>query len=345
MALKTTEVEAKGGQSRHRSLGLSDEQALRIYEVMRLARAVDERMWLINRQGRAPFVISGQGQEGAQVGTAAALRPGSDWVAPYYRDAGVVLWFGMTARDQMLSFFARREDPNSGGRQMPGHFGSRRLHIVTGGSPVATQLLHAAGVALASKQRKEDAVTAVYFGEGSTSQGDTHEAMNFAAIHKLAVVFVCENNGYAISVPQSSQMAIANVADRAAGYGFPGVVVDGNDVLTCYEAARQAVERARRSDGPTLIEVKTYRFTAHSSDDDDKRYRKAEEVAIWRQKDPILRYAGYLREAGTLTDSSEGQITDRVTGQVDEATEYAERAPDPTPDDLTKFVYKEELMP
>ena len=345
MALKTTEVEAKGGRSRHRSLGLSDEQALRIYEVMRLARAVDERMWLINRQGRAPFVISCQGQEGAQVGIAAALRTGYDWVAPYYRDAGVILWFGMTARDQMLSFFARREDPNSGGRQMPGHFGNRRLHIVTGGSPVATQLLHAAGVALASKQRKEDAVTGAFFGEGAASQGDTHEAMNFAGIHKLAVIFVCENNGYAISVPQSHQMAIENVADRAAGYGFPGVVVDGNDVLACYEAARQAVDRARRGEGPTLIEVKTYRFTAHSSDDDDKRYRPAEEVAIWRQKDPIQRYATYLRDAGILSDPVEEEITERVTQQVDDATEYAEEAPDPTVDDLMTFVYKQEIVP
>jgi 2-oxoisovalerate dehydrogenase E1 component alpha subunit len=342
MALKTTEVEAKGGRSRHRSLGLSDEQALRIYEVMRLARAVDERMWLINRQGRAPFVISCQGQEGAQVGTAAALHPGSDWVAPYYRDAGVVLWFGMTARDQMLSFFARREDPNSAGRQMPGHFGSRRLHIVTGGSPVATQLLHAAGVALASKQRKEDAVTAAYFGEGAASQGDTHEAMNFAGIHKLAVLFICENNGYAISVPQTHQMAIQNVADRAAGYGFPGVVVDGNDVLACYEVARQAVDRARSGEGPTLIEVKTYRFTAHSSDDDDKRYRTAEEVATWRLKDPIQRYGTYLRESGTLTEAIEREVTERVDQQVDEATEYAEQAPDPTAADLTTFVYKQE---
>jgi 2-oxoisovalerate dehydrogenase E1 component subunit alpha len=342
VATKTQEVEAKGGQSRHRALGLSDDQALRMYEVMRLARAIDERMWLINRQGRAPFVISCQGQEGAQVGTAAALRPGHDWVAPYYRDAGVVLWFGMTARDQMLSFFARREDPNSAGRQMPGHFGSKRLHIVTGGSPVATQLLHAAGVALASKQRKEDAVTAAYFGEGSASQGDCHEAMNFAGIHKLAVLFVCENNGYAISVPQNRQMAIQNLADRAAGYGFPGVVVDGNDVLACYAVARQAVERARRGEGPTLIEVKTYRFTAHSSDDDDKRYRQAEEVASWRQKDPLQRYAAYLREAGTLTDQVEQDITQRVDQQVDEATEYAEQAPDPTPDDLTTFVYKQE---
>jgi 2-oxoisovalerate dehydrogenase E1 component alpha subunit len=343
MATRTQEVEAKGGQSRHRSLGLSDAQALRIYEVMRLARAIDERMWLINRQGRAPFVISCQGQEGAQVGTAAALKPGHDWVAPYYRDAGVILWFGMTARDQMLSFFAKREDPNSGGRQMPGHFGSKRLHIVSGGSPVATQLLHAAGVALASKQRKEDAVTAAYFGEGGASQGDTHEAMNFAGIHKLAVLFICENNGYAISVPQTQQMAIKDVADRAAGYGFPGVVVDGNDVLACYEVARQAVERARSGEGPTLIEAKTYRFTAHSSDDDDRRYRQAEEVAIWRQKDPIQRYAKYLREAGALTDEAETTITDRITQQVDDATEYAEEAPEPAPDDLTKFVYKQEV--
>ncbi len=245
----------------------------------------------------------------------------------------------------MLSFFARREDPNSGGRQMPGHFGSRRLHIVTGGSPVATQLLHAAGVALASKQRKEDAVTAAFFGEGAASQGDTHEAMNFAGIHKLAVVFVCENNGYAISVPQSHQMAIQNVADRAAGYGFPGVVVDGNDVLACYEVARQAVERARRGEGPTLIEAKTYRFTAHSSDDDDKRYRQAEEVAIWRQKDPIQRYATYLREAGILQEPVEAEITERVNQEVDDATDYAEQAPDPTPDDLTTFVFKQELKP
>src|ERR1700682_1930075 len=244
MALKTTEVEAKGGGNPPRSLGLSDEQALRIYEVMRLARAVDERMWLINRQGRAPFVISGQGQEGAQVGTAAALRPGSDWVAPYYRDAGVVLWFGMTARDQMLSFFARREDPNSAGRQMPGHFGSRRLHIVTGGSPVATQLLHAAGVGLGSQQRREEAWPAVFFGRGGPSQGDAHEAINFAGIHKLAVVFVCENNGYAISVPLAKQAGNVDIHLRASGYGMAGVQIDGSDVPAVHAAAREAVRRA-----------------------------------------------------------------------------------------------------
>ncbi|HYM49743.1 MAG TPA: thiamine pyrophosphate-dependent dehydrogenase E1 component subunit alpha [Candidatus Limnocylindrales bacterium] len=341
MALKTGEIAKQKGQERHRALGLSDDAALKLYEVMRLARAIDERMWLINRQGRAPFVISCQGQEAAQVGSAAALAPERDWVVPYYRDAGVVLWFGMTARDQMLSFFARREDPSSGGRQMPGHYGSRRRHIVTTGSPVGAQTLHAAGVALAAKMRHEDTVVATYFGEGSSSEGDVHEAMNFAGVHKLAVLFVCENNGYAISVPQSHQMAIKDLADRAAGYGFPGVVVDGNDVLAVYEVSREAVARARRGEGPTLIEAKTYRFTAHSSDDDDRRYREAEEVALWRQKDPIQRYARYLRDARVLSDSVEQEITDRLTQQVDEATEYAEQAPDPSPDDLGKFVYAE----
>ena len=343
MATQARELTAKEGQARHRALGLSDDAALRMYETMRLARAIDERMWLINRQGRAPFVISCQGQEAAQVGSAAALKPGHDWVAPYYRDAGVILHFGQTARDQMLSFFARKEDPNSGGRQMPGHYGCKRLKILTGGSPVGTQLLHAAGIALASKIRKEDAVTAVYFGEGGASQGDAHEAMNFAGIHRLAVLFICENNGYAISVPQRRQMAIENVADRAAGYGFPGVVVDGNDVLAVYEATVRAVARARRGEGPTLIEAKTYRLTAHSSDDDDRRYRQADEVALWKKKDPIQRYAKYLRDAGVLSDDTEQEITERVTNEVDEATEYAENAPDPSPDDLSEHVFKEEL--
>jgi len=342
MATKTQELTQKGGQHRHRALGLSDEAALRIYEVMRLARAIDERMWLINRQGRAPFVISCQGQEAAQVGSAAALEPKKDWVVPYYRDAGVALWFGMTARDEMLHFLARKEDPNSAGRQMPRHYGSRERHILTTGSPVGAQLLHAAGIALASKMRGEDAVTATYFGEGSSSQGDAHEAMNFAAIHKLAVLFICENNGYAISVPQNHQMAIKNLADRAAGYGFPGVVVDGNDVLAVYEAAHEAVKRARRGEGPTLIEAKTYRITAHSSDDDDKRYRQAEEVALWREKEPIPRFAQYLRQARVLSEELDREISDRVNREVDDATDYAESAPDPSPDDLLKHVYAQE---
>src|ERR1700738_863943 len=298
MALKTTEVQAKGSPSRHRSLGLSDEQALRIYEVMRLARAVDERMWLINRQGRAPFVISCQGQEGAQVGIAAPRRTGYDWVAPHYRDAGFILWFGMTARDQMLSFFARREDPNSGGRQMPGHFGNRRLHIGTGGSPVATQLLHAAGVALASKQRKKDSVTAAFFGEGAASQGDTHEALNFAGIHKLAVVFVCENNGYAISVPLAKQAGNTDLHLRASGYGMAGVQVDGSDVPAVYAVAREAVRRARAGEGPTLVEARIKRINSHTSEDNQAKYRTAQDIAEALEHDPVARFEAWLAGRG-----------------------------------------------
>ncbi|HVS04781.1 MAG TPA: thiamine pyrophosphate-dependent dehydrogenase E1 component subunit alpha [Candidatus Dormibacteraeota bacterium] len=339
MALKTTEVEAKGGQSRHRSLGLSDEQALRIYEVMRLARAVDERMWLINRQGRAPFVISCQGQEGAQVGIAAALRTGYDWVAPYYRDAGVILWFGMTARDQMLSFFARREDPNSGGRQMPGHFGNRRLHIVTGGSPVATQLLHAAGVALASKQRKEDAVTATFFGEGAASQGDTHEAMNFAGIHKLAVVFVCENNGYAISVPLRLQSGGASLAARAAGYGIVGETVDGTDVPACYRVAREAVARARNGEGPTLIEARIWRLNAHTSEDNHAKYRTPEELVEAADHDPLACFEAWLERQGWLSADEAQRVRQRFEHEASEAADWAETQPDPRPEDLAAHVY------
>jgi 2-oxoisovalerate dehydrogenase E1 component alpha subunit len=190
--------------------------------------------------------------------------------------------------------------------------------------------------------RREDAVTAAYFGEGASSQGDFHEALNFSGVHRLPVIFVCENNGYAISVPQKRQMAVANVADRAAGYGFPGVIVDGNDVLAVYEAMKEAVLRARRGDGPTLLEAKTYRFTAHSSDDDDRRYRQADEVALWREKDPIQGFGGYLKRAGVLDEMQEKALTERVNREVDEATEYAEQAPDPAADDLLQHVYAEE---
>src|SRR5437867_2945569 len=238
--------------------GLSTQRLLDAHYFLTLARALDDRMWALNRQGKAHFVISCCGQEAAQVGSAMALDPGVDWVLPYYRDLGVMLALGMTPREAMLQFFARADDPCSGGRQMPGHWSYPRLKVVTGSSPVATQLLHATGIALASKIKREPQVTAVYFGEGCTAGGDFHEGLNFAGIHQLPVVFVCENNGYAISEPQSKEMPIANLADRAPGYGMPGEVVDGNDLLAVYRVMRRAVDRARRGEGPTLIEAKTY---------------------------------------------------------------------------------------
>src|ERR671938_550739 len=232
-------------QTRHASLGLGQEKLLEMYRQMVLARALDRRMWVLNRQGKAPFVISGQGHEAAQVGAAAALRPGVDWVCPYYRDLALCLAMGMTAKDFMLSVFARREDPNSGGRQMPSHFGLRRARIVTTSSPVGTQILHAAGIAYASKLRGLEEVAVTCLGEGSTSKGDWHEALNFAGVHRLPFICLVQDNDYAISVPHRLQMGVESVASRAAGYGMAGVTVDGGELLAVYEVMKQAVERAR----------------------------------------------------------------------------------------------------
>lgn len=265
-------------EKRHEELGLSDEQVLEMFRTMLLARKIDERMWLLNRAGKIPFVISCQGQEAAQVGAAFALDREKDYALPYYRDMGVVLAFGMTAKELMLSGFAKAGDPNSGGRQMPGHFGQKKNRIVTGSSPVTTQVPHAVGIALAGKMEKKDLVTFVTFGEGSSNQGDFHEGANFAGVHKLPVIFMCENNKYAISIPVEKQLACKNVSDRAIGYGMPGYTVDGNDPLAVYKAVKEAADRGRRGEGPTLIETVSYRLTAHSSDDDDRVYRDKEEV-------------------------------------------------------------------
>lgn len=328
-------------ENRHQSLGLSDETVIDMFVKMVLARKIDERMWLLNRAGKIPFVISCQGQEAAQVGAAFALDRAKDYVLPYYRDMGVVLTFGMTAKDIMLSGFAKAEDPNSGGRQMPGHFGMKKNRIVTGSSPVTTQVPHAVGVALAGKMEGKDLVSFVTFGEGSSNQGDFHEGANFAGVHKLPVIFMCENNKYAISVPIEKQLSCEKVSDRAIGYGMPGETVDGNDPLTVYEAVKRAADRARRGEGPSLIETVSYRLTPHSSDDDDRTYRSREEVEESKKKDPIITFATYLKEAGILSDKLEKEIFDNIQRVVDEATEYAEKAPYADPEDALKYVYGE----
>ncbi len=326
-------------ENRHVELGLSDGTLMEIFKTMLLSRRIDERMWLLNRSGKIPFVISCQGQEAAQVGAAFALNKETDYVLPYYRDVGVVLTFGMTAKELMLSAFAKKEDPNSGGRQMPGHFGQKKNRIVTGSSPVTTQVPHAVGIALAGKMRNEDLVTFVTFGEGSSNQGDFHEGANFAGVHKLPVIFMCENNKYAISVPISKQLSCENVSDRAAGYGMPGITIDGNDPIAVYAAVKEAADRARRGEGPSLIETVSYRLTPHSSDDDDRAYREQSEVTEAKAKDPIITFAAYLKENGILTDEDEKRINEEIMLIIDEATEYAENAPYADPEDALKHVY------
>ncbi|WP_026689342.1 thiamine pyrophosphate-dependent dehydrogenase E1 component subunit alpha [Alteribacter aurantiacus] len=312
---------------RHEQLGLSNDDVFEMYEQMLLARMIDERMWLLNRAGKIPFVISCQGQEAAQVGAAMALNRDKDYVLPYYRDMGVVLTFGMTAKELMLSGFAKAEDPNSGGRQMPGHFGQKKNRIVTGSSPVTTQVPHAVGFGLAAKVKKQDFVSFTTFGEGSSNQGDFHEGINFASVHDLPCIFMCENNKYAISVPYDKQLRCEKVSDRAIGYGIHGETVDGNDPLAVYEAVKNARERAVRGDGPSLIETVSYRLTPHSSDDDDSVYRERSEVEEAKKLDAIFTFGDYLREAGIMTEEKEKELKDRLRKVIDEATDYAEKAP------------------
>jgi 2-oxoisovalerate dehydrogenase E1 component alpha subunit len=328
-------------ESPHEALGLSTDDLLRMYRTMLTARLLDEAAFRQNRMGRAPFVVPVSGHEGCQIGTAWPMRQGTDIWLPYYRDLGVVLVAGLTPYEVFLGIFAKADDPSSGGRQMPAHWGSRRLGIITGSSPIATQVPHAAGIAYAARYRKEDTVVGCWFGEGATSEGDWHEGLNFAGVHKLPVVFICENNHYAISVPQSKQMAVQDVAVRAEGFGFPGVVVEGSDVLACYAAMKEAHERARRGDGPTLIECKTYRYFPHTSDDDDKTYRTREEVQEARHHDPIDSFASYLERFEVLTAAGAAAVAEEVKEDIERAIQGAWDAADPDPGTLTKHVFFE----
>ena len=333
----TPEPATSGGLGE--DLGLSRQDLIAMYELVSVTRAIDERMWVLNRAGKIPFVISGQGHEGAQVAIAYGLRKGHDWMVPYYRSVASLITFGMTPREIMLAQFARGNDPSSGGRQMPGHYGVFERNILSVSSPVATQVLHATGIALAAKLRRTGQVAITYTGEGSSNQGDFHEALNFAGIHRLPVVFVVENNGYAISVPMSLQSAVEDIAVRAAGYAMPGVICDGVDVLACYKAGKEAIDRARAGDGPTLIEAKVTRMTAHSSDDQQTKYRTPEELEAEKARDPLPRFREQLRAAGILDDGEEERIARETKAAVEDATDWAESQSDPDPADAQLHVY------
>ena len=320
----------------HTALGLSNDDLLELYTKMLLARRIDERMWALNRQGRVPFVVSVSGHEATQVGAAAAIDTSKDWSMPYYRDLAFALTIGITPEEVFAGVFSKEMDISSAGRQLPNHWSEPRLNVFTQSSVIASQYPQACGIAYDLKRRGTGGLVVVDGGEGSTSEGDWHEAMNFAGIHKLPMIFLIQNNLYAISVPAESEVA-GQVADRANGYGMPGVVVDGNNVLDVYGAMHTAVARARAGEGPTLIEAKTYRYYAHTSDDDDKLYRSREEVELWRRKDPIPNFRQYLVEQRVLTTEMERSIEQEITDTISEAVKTTETAANPT--DALSHVY------
>jgi len=311
---------------------------------MLLARRMDERAWALHRQGKIAFHVSGIGHEAAQVGAAFALRRGYDYVAPYYRDLAMMVALGFTPRQFALSLMGKREEPGSGGRQMPSHFSSRSLNVVSHSSPVATQCVHAAGIGLAIKLRHEDRAVLTSLGEGSTAQGEWYEAVNWAAVHNLPVIFLVENNMYAISEPVEKEMAVKSAAEKACGLGLPGYQVDGTDLLAMYEATCTAVERARAGGGPTLIEARMYRMTPHSSDDDDRTYRSREEVEEHKKRDPMILAQAALEKNGSLDAGSLEDMEKRAKELIDAAVQYAEKAPYPSEDEAAHPVYAEEVV-
>ena len=318
---------------------LSADDLADFYRRMIFCRTIDERIWALNRQGKVPIAASSQGHEAAQLGSLlAAEKDGDCFLFPYYRDLALKFAAGLTAEEVMRSFMGKAGDPYSNGRQFPLQGADLPNNIIQISNVVAAGLTQSVGYAMACKMRGENTVVLVYFGDGASSQGETHEAMNFASIHNLPVVFICENNRYAISVPQRKQMSIEEVASRAASYGFPGFAIDGMDFIGCYEATREAISHAR-NEGPVLLEMKVERFMSHTTDDDDRRYRPAEEVEQARLRDPIVSLGNLLVENGILTQEQLDATASEALDAVDAATDAADVANPPDVSTLHHMVY------
>ncbi len=309
---------------------LSDDELLELYEYMVLGKVTDKKFFKLQRQGRFGTFAPCRGQEAAQVGSAYALRE-EDWMFPAFRETAV--W---PVRDLPLSGLIQYWQGDEKGMQTLEDHNDFMVAV-----PVGTQVLHAAGCAWASKLKDEDAATLVYFGDGATSEGDFHEGMNFAGTFDLPCIFLCQNNQYAISVPRNRQTGASSLAQKAVGYGFPGLQVDGNDVLAMYVATKHARERARNGDGPTMIEAYTYRLGDHTTADDAERYRSEDEVEEWQEKDPITRFEAYLKDKGILDDDKIEEIEEDAKEQIDQAVEEAESEPDPELSDMFEYHFEE----
>src|SRR5437867_2539505 len=319
-------LDAEGNLDSALDPGLPPAELKHLYRAMLLGRRLDERMLRLQRQGRIGTFAPIKGQEASQIGSVFTLKP-TDWLVPSFRETASMLGRGWPI-EKLLSLYAGRLDGSSPGPEQ------RDLPVTI---PVATQLPHAVGIAYGIQYRGEDAVVMTYFGDGATSEGDFHEACNFAGVWHVPVVFVCQNNQWAISVPLKKQTNSRTIAQKAIAYGFPGIQVDGNDVLAVYAASREAVDRAQAGEGPTLIECVTYRLGVHTTADDPTKYRTDEEVKAWEQKDPLTRFRAYLEKKSLLEDGLE----QRVDEEIAEAVRRFEATPPPDPLLVFDHVYAE----
>ncbi len=332
-----TNAEIAQQQARNGGAPLDEELLRRLYSYMLKCRMVEERARLLFRQGKfAGNYYAAVGQEATEVGGTIDLQP-EDTVAPSHRNFVTHLMKGTPLKFLFAQLYARKTSPDQG-RSSPAHCGYAPLHVITPASTIAAQLNIGTGVALAYKMQKRNHIVVALSGEGSTSLGFWHEALNFAGVHQLPIVYILENNLWAESVPVRLQTAVKDLSIKAQAYGFPGVTVDGNDVVAVYRASREAIERARSGGGPTLIECKTYRWYGHSEIDPAK-YRAPEEVEYWKARDPLVLMQRYLEERGLWTDAWKQQLTSGINQEIDEAIEFAEKSPYPEPEEALDYVY------
>src|ERR1700674_3298559 len=316
---------------------LTPEQLLDMFHWLKLIRAFDERLSILVRQGKVRSgVYTGIGQEAIVVGTCFGLRRG-DYICPLLRGLGSFLMKGVEPRVMMSQMFAKQAGLSKG-RDSALHSGVSELGIFGNTSMLGANLPVAAGLALTFKMERADNVVVAYFGEGASNTGDFHEALNFAGVQRLPILFICENNQYAYSVPVEKSMAIDDVADRAVGYGFDGVAINGNDVLAVYQATQGALARARSGDGPTLIECKTYRWHGHS-EHDKAFYRSNDELAMWKSRDPLPTFTSYLTHMSVLTPEKEQELDERIKSVLEDAVRFAEESPDPSPEAAVTDLY------
>lgn len=344
-ALTDVDTRGHGLAAKEKFAGLTSEQLVSVYRTMLTSRRMDEKMLMLLKQGKVFFHIGGSGHEAIQVAAAFALKPGHDWGYPYYRDLAFALQLGETPEEVMMNSMHRAADPSTGGRQMPGHYGHPKWRIPTQSSPTGSQYLQAVGTAMGAVKDGTDEVVYVSGGEGSTSEGEFHEAVNWASRDRLPVIFCIQNNRYAISVPITEQTGAGSVYDMMSGYaGLHRYRIDGTDFLASYRTGVDAVAKARRGEGPSLIDADVVRLLAHSSSDDQARYRSKEELEADRRRDPIPRFENFLLEEKILISTDVERIQEEVKQSVDAAADYVETLPLPDPNAVEAFVYSPNII-